>query len=207
MALELPSLPYDYDALAPYMSRETLEFHHDKHHQAYVDKTNAAVEKSDMSSPKLSEVVLNAKTQGDNGLFNNSAQVWNHSFYWECLAPEGGAPSGELKDALERDFGSVDDFKKKFKEEATGHFASGWAWLVLDGDKLDITSFHDADTPIAHQGKKPVFTLDVWEHAYYLDYQNARPDYIDALLDKAVNWEFVAKNLDGKGVERADQQA
>ncbi|MDE0932301.1 MAG: superoxide dismutase [Novosphingopyxis baekryungensis] len=207
MAFTLPDLPYSKTAFGDVISEDTFDYHYGKHHKAYVDKTNAAVEKSDMSSPKLSEVVLNAKTQGDNGLFNNSAQVWNHSFYWECLAPEGGAPSGELKDALERDFGSVDDFKKKFKEEATGHFASGWAWLVLDGDKLDITSFHDADTPIAHQGKKPVFTLDVWEHAYYLDYQNARPDYIDALLDKAVNWEFVAKNLDGKGVERADQQA
>ena len=204
MAFKLPDLPYSKNAFGDTISSETFDYHHGKHHKAYVDKTNAAIEGTDMENRKLSEVILNAKSEGNNGLFNNSAQVWNHSFYWLCLSPEKKDMPADLKSAIERDFGSVDDFKKKFKEEATGHFASGWAWLVQDGDKLEITSYHDADTPVAHQAKNPLFTLDVWEHAYYLDYQNARPDYVDALLD-VVDWDFVAKNLDGKGVERADQ--
>lgn len=202
MAFELPALPYDKNAFGDLISSDTFDYHHGKHHKAYVDKTNAA---TDTAGKKLSEVVLNAKSQGQQGLFNNAAQVWNHSFYWLCLSPEKKEIPAALKERLEADFGSVDDFKAKFKEEAVGHFASGWAWLVMDGDKLEITSFHDADTPIAHQGKKPLFTLDVWEHAYYLDYQNARPDYVSALLDNAIDWDFVAQNLDGKGTDRADQ--
>lgn len=205
MAFKLPDLPYPKDSFGTTISSQTFDFHHGKHHKAYVDKTNAAIEGTSMEGRKLSEVILNAKSEGEGGLFNNSAQVWNHSFYWKCLTPKKQDVPSELKSAIESAFGSVDEFKSKFKEEATGHFASGWAWLVLDGDKLEITSYHDADTPIAHQSKKPLFTLDVWEHAYYLDYQNARPNYIDALLGDAVNWEFIAENLDGKGIDRADQ--
>ncbi len=200
MAFALPSLPYDKTAFGDLISEETFNFHHGKHHNAYVTKTNDAIEGTDNAGKKLSDIIKSST----GGLFNNSAQVWNHSFYWLCLSPEKKEIPAELKSRIEADFGSVDDFKAKFKEEATGHFASGWAWLVLNGDKLEITSLHDADSPVAH-GMKPLLTIDVWEHAYYLDYQNARPDYVAALLDNAIDWDFVAQNLDGEGVSRADQ--
>ena len=205
MAFELPALPYTKDAFGDLISPQTFDFHHGKHHQAYVDKTNAAIEGGELENAKLSEVILAAKMSGDQGLFNNAAQVWNHSFYWQCLSPEKQNPSGALAAHIEDGFGSKSELLEAFKAEATGHFASGWAWLVLNGDELEITSLHDADTPVAHEGMKPLFTLDVWEHAYYLDYQNGRGDYIDAILNSAINWEFVARNLDGNGVSRADQ--
>ena len=200
MAFELPPLPYEKTAFGDLISEETFNYHHGKHHNAYVSKTNDAIKGTDHEGKKLSQIIKAA----DGGLFNNAAQVWNHSFYWLCLSPEKKQISGELKDRIESSFGSIEDFKSKFKDEAVGHFASGWAWLVLDGDKLKITSYHDADTPVA-EDVKPLFTLDVWEHAYYLDYQNARPDYVSALLDNAIDWEFVALHLDGDGVSRADQ--
>ncbi len=200
MAFELPPLPYSKTSFGDLISEETFNYHHGKHHNAYVSKTNAAIEDTDNAGKKLSEII---KSSG-GGLFNNSAQVWNHSFYWLCLSPEKKEIPANLKSRLEADFGSVDDFKAKFKEEAGGHFASGWAWLILNGDKLEVISLHDADTPVAHE-MKPLLTIDVWEHAYYLDYQNARPDYVSALLDNAIDWDFVAKNLDGEGVSRADQ--
>ena len=200
MAFALPDLPYSKTAFGDLISEETFNYHHGKHHNAYVTKTNDAIEGTAHADKSLSEVIKAA----DGGLFNNSAQVWNHSFYWLCLSPEKKEMPADLKSKIEEAFGSVDDFKAKFKEEATGHFASGWAWLVLKDGKLEITSLHDADTPVAHD-MKPLLTLDVWEHAYYLDYQNARPDYISALLDNAIDWDFVAKNLDGEGVSRADQ--
>ncbi len=205
MAFELPDLPYAKDAFGDVISSETFDYHHGKHHAAYVNKTNDAVDGTDLSGAKLSEVIAKAKEDGNRGLFNNSAQVWNHSFYWQCLTPERKSPSGKLAALIEDNFGSKSEMLDAFKEEATGHFASGWAWLVLDGDNLKITSLHDADTPVVHDGMKPLLTLDVWEHAYYLDYQNARPDHVSALLENAINWEFVAQNLDGKGVDRADQ--
>ena len=204
MAFTLPDLPYEKTAFGDTISKETFDYHHGKHHQAYVTKTNDAIKGTEHADKKLSEVIKAAKAGGDNGLFNNSAQVWNHTFYWHCLTPKKQDVPAALKTKIDDDFGSVDEFKKKFKAEATGHFASGWAWLVMNGDKLEITSLHDADTPVAHD-MKPLFTLDVWEHAYYLDYQNARPDYVDSLLDDAINWEFIAENMDGKGVSRADQ--
>ena len=200
MAFALPDLPYSKTAFGDLISKETFDYHHGKHHNAYVTKTNDAIEGTAHADKKLSEVIKAA----DGGLFNNAAQVWNHSFYWLCLSPEKKEMPAALKSKIEDAFGSVDDFKAKFKEEAVGHFASGWAWLVLKGDKLEITSLHDADTPVAHD-MKPLLTLDVWEHAYYLDYQNARPDYVSALLDNGIDWDFVAKNLDGEGVSRADQ--
>ncbi|NCP11504.1 MAG: superoxide dismutase [Sphingomonadales bacterium] len=205
MAFQLPDLPYDKSAFGEIISAETFDYHHGKHHKAYVDKTNGMLADAGLEGKSLVEVIKAAKDKGNKGLFNNSAQVWNHSFYWLCLSPTQQSPSGELAARIEDDFGSLDEMLAKFKDEAVGHFASGWAWLVLDGDSLKITSLHDADSPVAH-GMKPLLTLDVWEHAYYLDYQNARPDYVETLLKKAINWEFVAQNLDGEGIGRADQK-
>ncbi|SIN95148.1 superoxide dismutase, Fe-Mn family [Parasphingorhabdus marina DSM 22363] len=200
MTFELPPLPYSRTAFGDLISEATFDYHHGKHHNAYVTKTNAAIEGTDHADRKLSEIIKVA----DGGLFNNAAQVWNHSFYWLCLSPEKKDIPAELVERLVADFGSVEEFKSRFAAEATGHFASGWAWLVLNDGKLEITSYHDADTPVAH-GVAPLLTLDVWEHAYYLDYQNARPAYVSALLENAIDWDFVAQNLDGKGVSRADQ--
>ena len=205
MAFELPALPYDKGALAPHMSAETLEFHHGKHHKAYVDKTNGFVVEKGLDGLKLSEVIRKAKETGDKGLFNNSAQVWNHSFFWQCLSPEKQAPTGKLADLINDGFGSADALVKALVTESTNHFASGWGWLVLDGGKLKVTSLHDADTPVVYDGMLPLLTIDVWEHAYYVDYRNARPAYLDAVSANLINWDFVAQNLDGAGVSRADQ--
>lgn len=205
MAFTLPDLPFDASAFGETISAETFDYHHGKHHQAYIKKTNELVAKEGkLSGAKLSDVIVAASDAGNKSLFNNSAQAWNHSFYWQCLSPEKQQPSGTLKSMIADEFGSHDLMLEKFKEEAVGHFASGWAWLVLDGDRLKITSLHDADTPLV-KGLKPLLTIDVWEHAYYIDYRNERPRHIDALLENAINWEFVAQNLDGKGVMRADQ--
>nr|WP_294815226.1 superoxide dismutase [uncultured Sphingomonas sp.] len=205
MAFELPALPYDKGALAPHMSAETLEFHHGKHHKAYVDKTNGFVTEKGLEGLKLSEVIQKAKETGDKGLFNNSAQIWNHSFFWQCLSPEKQAPTGKLADLINDGFGSAEALVKQLVTESTNHFASGWGWLVLDGGKLKVTSLHDADTPVVYDGMLPLLTIDVWEHAYYVDYRNARPAYLDAVSANLINWEFVAQNLDGAGVNRADQ--
>lgn len=207
MAFTLPELPFPKSALGEFMSTETLEYHHGKHHKAYVDKTNSFVSDKGLGGRRLSDVIRHAKQTGDAGLFNNSAQVWNHSFFWQCLhAPEGQRPTGQLAEMIDDAFGSTDQMLAKLKEEAVGHFASGWAWLVLDRDQLKITSLHDADSPVAHEGMQPLLTLDVWEHAYYIDYRNARPDFAEKVLNNLINWEFVAQNLDGKGVDRADQE-
>jgi superoxide dismutase, Fe-Mn family len=205
MSFTLPDLPYAKDAFGAIISAETFEFHHGKHHKAYVDKTNELVAKeAELSGASLSDVIIAAKESGNATLFNNAAQIWNHSFYWQCLSPEQQAPSGKLKDMIADEFGSQETMLEKFADEAIKHFASGWAWLVLEKDTLKITSLHDADTPVAHK-MKPLLTIDVWEHAYYIDYRNKRPDYVDALLKHAINWEFVAANLDGEGVSRVDQ--
>jgi len=191
MAFTLPPLPYSLDALAPHLSRETLELHHGRHHQTYVDKLNELVG-HDKSDGDLEAVILGAEK---GPVFNNAAQHWNHSFYWHGMTPNGGGqPTEDLAEAIDRDFGSLDDFKGKLSQEAVTHFASGWAWLVHDGSKLLVTSTHDADLPLKHS-QKALLTIDVWEHAYYVDYRNKRPDYIAAFLDELVNWEFVAKNL------------
>ena len=208
MAFILPPLPYAEDALVPHMSAETLQYHYGKHHRAYVNKTNELIGgDQQLSGASLAQVVREAKRNGDNKLFNNSAQLWNHSFFWQCLAPsQGQAPSGKLAHLIDDGFGNAENLLAKLKEEAVNHFASGWAWLVLDKGALRITSLHDADTPIAHEGMVPLFTLDVWEHAYYIDYRNERPKFADAVLANIVNWDFVAENLDGRGIERADQE-
>jgi len=206
MAFALPELPFAKDALQPHMSAETLEFHHGKHHKAYVDKVNGWIDEKGLSGRSLVEVIRLAKEKGDKGLFNNAAQVWNHSFFWNCLAAPGQKPSGQLASKIDEAFGSTEALLKKLGEEAVGHFASGWAWLVLEGGQLKITSYHDADTPVVHDDVKPLLTLDVWEHAYYIDYRNARPKFAETVLGNIINWDFVAQNLDGDGVSRADQQ-
>jgi Fe-Mn family superoxide dismutase len=180
-------LPYDKAALEPHMSARTFEFHYGKHHKAYVDNTNAAIKGTPLEQANLETIIKSAKDSGDKKLFNNAAQAWNHDFFWQSMTPKSGAPAGKLAEFLTRDFGGVDQFKEKFKAEAVGHFASGWAWLVLEGGKLKVTSFHDADTPIVH-GVTPLLTADVWEHAYYLDYQNARASFLDAFLNNLANW-------------------
>ena len=208
MTFTLPPLPFAKDALGKFMSAETLDFHHGKHHKAYIDKANALIEEKGIEARSLVETIRAAKEKGDKGLFNNTAQIWNHSFFWQCLAPpEGQRPSGKLAAMIEEDFGTTEALLAKFKEEAVGHFASGWAWLVLDGGKLKITSLHDADTPAVHDGVKPLLTLDVWEHAYYIDYRNERPRFAESVLGNIVNWDFVGRNLDGEGLDRADQDA
>ncbi len=206
MAFILPELPYAKDALVPHMSAETFDYHHGKHHKAYVDKTNGMLGEKGLEGASLIEVINAAKEKGDKGLFNNSAQIWNHSFFWQCLAPTGAtAPSGKLKEMIDGDFGSHDMLLEKLATEATNHFASGWGWLVLNNHKLEVTSLHDADTPVAH-GMTPLLTLDVWEHAYYIDYRNERPRFLKTVLENIINWDFVAQNLDGQGASRADQQ-
>ena len=196
MAHTLPALPYALDALEPHISRSTLEFHHGKHHNGYVTNLNKAIEGSDLDGKTLEEVI--AAVSGDSskaGVFNNAAQVWNHSFYWQCMKPAGGGqPSGALLDKINADFGSYDAFVEQFKAAGATQFGSGWAWLIIENGTLKITKTANADLPLAH-GQKALLTMDVWEHAYYLDYQNRRPDYISTYLDKLVNWDFVAANL------------
>lgn len=188
-------LPYETNALEPHMSARTFEFHYGKHHKAYVDNTNAAIKGTPLEKADLETIIKSAKESGDKKLFNNAAQAWNHDFFWQSMTPKSGEPTGKLAEWLKRDFGDVDQFKEKFKAEAVGHFASGWAWLVLDNGKLKVTSFHDADTPIVH-GVVPLLTADVWEHAYYLDYQNARASFLDAFLNKLANWKGANEKLE-----------
>jgi Fe-Mn family superoxide dismutase len=191
MAFELPPLPYRKDALAPHMSEQTLEFHYGKHHQTYVDTLNKLVDGTDDAHKSLEEIILSAEP---GPLFNNAAQTWNHTFFWSCMTPGGGDPDGELSTALEQSFGSVDDFKQTFTDQAKTLFGSGWTWLAKGNDGLEILQTKDADLPLKH-GKTALLTLDVWEHAYYLDFQNARPAYIETWLENLVNWEFAASNL------------
>lgn len=188
-------LPYETTALEPHMSARTFEFHYGKHHKAYVDNTNAAIKGTPLEKADLETIIKSAKESGDKKLFNNAAQAWNHDFFWQSMTPKSGEPTGKLAEWLKRDFGGVDQFKEKFKAEAVGHFASGWAWLVLENGKLKVTSFHDADTPIVH-GVVPLLTADVWEHAYYLDYQNARASFLDAFLNKLANWKGANEKLE-----------
>ena len=196
MAIQLPNLPYPKDALAPYISAQTLEFHHGKHHKAYVDNTNKLIEGTALASEPLETIIRNvAGDVSKAGLFNNAAQVWNHSFYWQCIKPKGGGmPAGAIADKIKTTWGSFEKFAEEFKNAGVTQFGSGWAWLVLDGNTLKITKTANADTPIAH-GLKPLLTVDVWEHAYYLDYQNRRPDYLTAFIENLINWDFVNANL------------
>ena len=192
MSFKLSELPYSKDALAPHISAETLEYHYGKHHQGYVNKLNAAIEGKPEAEKSLEEII---KTS-EGGLFNNAAQVWNHTFYWNSLSPDGGGePTGDLATAIEADFGSFTEFKDKFTAAAAGRFGSGWAWLVKNADgKLEITTTLNAECPITKKGVTPLLTCDVWEHAYYIDYRNARPKYLEAFWN-IVNWDFAEENF------------
>lgn len=192
MPFELTKLPYEKDALAPHIGAETVETHYEKHHRGYVDKLNDAVESTKHDDRSLEELI----TTSSGKVFNFAAQAWNHSFYWKSMSPDGGGePEGEIKDAIEEAFGSVEACKRELAEAAKGHFGSGWAWLVADSDgKLKVVETHDADNPLARE-QSPLLTIDVWEHAFYLDYKNDKGAYVEAVLDHLINWRFADKNL------------
>ncbi len=193
MAFTLIDLPYDDTALEPAISAETLGYHHGKHHKTYIDKTNAAIEGKDLDGKPLEDVIKAARGK-DQGLFNNSAQSWNHGFYWYSLSGSETSPSEELTSLIDDAFGSIDALKTKLQERGAGHFASGWVWLAEKGGKLSIEETHDGDT-LADQDFNPLLTIDVWEHAYYLDHQNARPKYLEAVTKDKINWAFASENL------------
>lgn len=202
MKVALPELPYALDALEPRVSRKTLEFHHGKHHKAYVDKTLELIKGSRHESEPLEEIVR-ASAKDGGPLFNNAAQAWNHTFFWQCMSPKGGGkPSGAVAEAIEGGLGGYDEFRRSFAEAAATQFGSGWAWLALENGTIKILKTANADTPIA-RGQVPLLTLDVWEHAYYLDYQNRRPAFIEAFLDHLLNWDFVNANLQAAGRHKA----
>jgi Fe-Mn family superoxide dismutase len=191
MAIELPPLPYADDALDPHISARTISFHYGKHHATYVTNLNGLIDGTEHADKSLEQIVLDA---GPGGLFNNAAQVWNHTFYWNSMTPSGGGdPSGDLAKAIDASFGSASDFKQQLVDKAKANFGSGWTWLIKDGDGLAIVNTDDADTPLKH-GQTALLTVDVWEHAYYLDYQNARPAYLETFVEKLLNWEFAAAN-------------
>ena len=197
MAFELPPLPYSRDALAPAISEETLNFHYGKHHQAYVNNLNKLIEGTAHEGAALETIIADAaKDSSKAGLFNNAAQVWNHTFYWHSMKPGGGGkPTGAIAAKIDADFGSYEKFAEEFKAAGGGQFGSGWAWLVLKDGKLAIRKTPNAETPLTEDGATPLLTMDVWEHAYYLDYQNSRPNYMQAFLEDLVNWDFVNQNL------------
>ncbi|MFS8823334.1 superoxide dismutase [Synechococcus sp. W60.2] len=196
MAFELPALPYPADALKPYMSAETFSYHHGKHHAAYVANLNKLIEGTELANKSLEEIIKTTFGDPDKvGIFNNAAQVWNHTFFWESMKPGGGgAPTGPIADKINADFGGYDKFAEAFKTAAATQFGSGWAWLVLDNGTLKVTKTPNAENPLVH-GQVPLLTLDVWEHAYYLDYQNRRPDFINAYLEHLVNWDAANARL------------
>jgi superoxide dismutase, Fe-Mn family len=196
MAFSLPELPYEMDGLMPHMSAETLSFHYGKHHKGYVDKLNKLVAGTAHADNTLQEVIMDASEDEEfETIFNNAAQVWNHTFFWNSMKQDGGgAPSGDIADLIDRDFGSYEEFVSMFTEAATAHFGSGWAWLVMDEDKLAIMTTENADMPMLHDATA-LLTCDLWEHAYYLDHQNRRPDFIKTYLEHLINWDFANANL------------
>ena len=196
MSINLPELPYGKDALAPFISANTLDFHYGKHHKTYVDNINKLIDGTDLAKKSLEEIiVIAAEDNSKAGIFNNAAQVWNHSFYWQCLKKAGGgAPTGAIAAKINSTWGNFDKFTEELKNAGITQFGSGWVWLVRDGNALKISKTGNADTPLAH-GQKPLLTIDVWEHAYYLDYQNRRADYLSAVIQNLINWDFVNANL------------
>ncbi|MCW5749552.1 MAG: superoxide dismutase [Alphaproteobacteria bacterium] len=196
MAFELPALPYDTSALEPHVSARTLEFHHGKHHQAYVTNLNNLLKDGPNAGKGLEELIRESAGKADMvGIFNNAAQIWNHTFFWSSMKPKGGGkPTGAIAAKIDSDLGGYDKFAEAFKQAALTQFGSGWAWLVLDAGKLKITKTGNADLPMVH-GQKALLTIDVWEHAYYIDYQNRRPDFVAAYLEHLVNWDFANRNL------------
>ena len=193
LRLQLPPLPFAEDALAPVVSAETLQFHYGKHHRRYVDTTNQLLEKAPVKARTVEELVRSASGK----LFNNAAQAWNHEFYWRSLSPKPAKPGGAMRSQLERDFGSYEAFVDKFAAAANGQFGSGWAWLVQQDGRLDVLATPNAETPMA-QGIRCLLTIDVWEHAYYIDYRNQRDRYVQALIEQRLNWEFAERNLTAK---------
>ena len=196
MSINLPELPYSKDALAPFISANTLDFHYGKHHKTYVDNINKLIDGTDLAKKTLEEIIVIAsKDTTKAGIFNNAAQVWNHTFYWQCLKKGGGGkPTGAVATKINSTWGSFDKFTEELKNAGITQFGSGWAWLIQDGNDLKITKTGNADTPLAHN-QKPLLTIDVWEHAYYLDYQNRRADYLSAVIQNLINWDFVNSNL------------
>lgn len=199
MAFELPPLPFPKEALEPHMSAKTLEFHHDKHHAAYVKTANDLVKDTPFEKMNLEEVILKtAKDESKATIFNNAAQIWNHTFFWNCLRKGGGGkPGGEIAKRIDADLGGYEKFVEEFKKAATTQFGSGWAWLVLDKGKLKVIKTPNAVNPLA-QGQVALLTVDVWEHAYYLDFQNRRPDFVSTFIDHLINWDYAERNLEAK---------
>ena len=195
MAFELPDLPYDYEALAPYMSAKTLHLHHDKHHQAYVTNLNNLIEGTEFAGKSLEDIVTGS--YGDaakQGIFNNAGQHWNHNLFWRIMKKGGGGnPGGELAKRIDDSFGSFEAFKEQFKTAGVTQFGSGWAWLAVQGDQLKVVKTPNGENPLVH-GMRPILGVDVWEHAYYVDYENRRAEYVDAVLDKLIDWEFALQN-------------
>ncbi|MBU0943648.1 MAG: superoxide dismutase [Proteobacteria bacterium] len=196
MAITLPDLPYQKDGLAPHISSQTLDFHYGKHHNAYVTNLNKLIAETDLAAEALEDIIRKTAGVADKvGVFNNAAQVWNHTFYWHSMKPHGGGlPTGEIAKKIDADFGGYANFTEQLKNAGLTQFGSGWAWLVLKNNKLEIMKTSNADTPIAH-GVKPLLTVDVWEHAYYLDYQNGRGNYLEAFITHLINWDFVNSHL------------
>lgn len=194
---KLPDLPYDYEALSPTVSSDTLHTHHDKHHKTYVDNLNAQAGPAGLDGPPLEEVVRQALAKGERKLFNNAAQAWNHAFFWESMTPDKAAPAGDLKAAIDKAFGGLDALKTAFVDEGVGHFASGWVWLVNSADGLKVISTHDADDTLVREGLTPLLVCDVWEHAYYIDYKNDRKTFLGKWFDEVANWAFAARQLAG----------
>ncbi|HSM29365.1 MAG TPA: superoxide dismutase [Woeseiaceae bacterium] len=204
MTIKLPELPYAMDALEPHISAKTMECHYGKHHRAYVDKLNKLIEGTQFEDLPLEQIIVSARDKAEIDILNNAAQAWNHTFFWQSLSPTGQSePVGRIRDLIEDEFGGIDTFKKKFRAAATSQFGSGWTWLVLDSGKLRIMSTSNADSPIGTH-MTPLLTLDVWEHAYYLDYQNERARYVDAFLDKLIDWRFALDNV--QVGEKGEQQ-
>jgi Fe-Mn family superoxide dismutase len=196
MAFELPALPYGYDALEPYISSKTLEFHHDKHHATYVNTLNKSIQDTELATKSLEDIIRVTYNDSSKAtVFNNAAQVWNHTFFWNCMHPQGGGtPSGDLAEKIKTSFGSLDKFKEEFKNAGVTQFGSGYAWLIVENGELKVIKTPNAVTPLVND-IKPILTCDVWEHAYYLDYQNRRQDFLQTFLDKLINWNFAAQQL------------
>jgi superoxide dismutase, Fe-Mn family len=197
MSFALPPLPYADNALEPVISASTISFHYGKHHKAYADNLTKLSEGKDWANKSLEDVIRMSAGKADMvGVFNNAAQIWNHTFYWNCLKPNGGgAPTGKLAEMINAAFGSYDNFKKEFANAAMTQFGSGWAWLVAEGNAVKLVKTGNAETPLTNPAQKPLLTVDVWEHAYYVDYQNRRADYVNAVIEKLLNWDFAAANL------------